>query len=178
MRQTLSHCSRYPCAHVGGKQRDPVLPEETSQCSPSAELQHSRLARPQLPLRKRITTPPDSRLPPITRCVPNPNWSKRPILRQAPLRKLDCLDDLMLTSWTVHTFPDHNLACPEKCGRGPFADKDHSRGASSTKGTIKNRQGNFSLRCHLSLPTKHARGSSTDNGGRYRDFARNSSWIC
>jgi hypothetical protein len=35
---------------VEGKRHDPVLPEEISQCSPSADLQHSLQTRPHLPL--------------------------------------------------------------------------------------------------------------------------------
>src|SRR5436305_12145569 len=52
----------------------------------------------------------------------------------------------------------HNRTCHY------YKGQEHPRGALSTKGTIKNRQGNFSLRCHLSLRTKT--GSGTRRGYR------------
>jgi hypothetical protein len=82
-------------------------------------------------------------------------------------RKRDYHSNYMLTFWTL--IRSRIVACPV----GKNADEHHPRRASSTKGTIKNRKGNFSLRRHLTLPTKQARGSLTNNGSRYRDFARN-----
>src|SRR5262245_17949769 len=50
------------------------------------------------------------------------------------------------------TAAKHNRTCHYHKGQ------EHPRCASSTKGTITNRQGNFSLRCHLSLPTTTGSG--------------------
>jgi hypothetical protein len=67
-------------------------------------------------------------------------------------RKRDYHSDHMLTFWTL--IRSRIVACPARKN----ADEDHSGGASSTKGTIKNTQGNFSLCCHLGLPTKQGSG--------------------
>jgi hypothetical protein len=110
---------------------------------------------------------------PHCRCVRRlrPDRIKLSVIRYGLFRKLDYLADLMLTSWTFI----RSLIVTLPVGKN--ADEEHRRDASSTKGTITNRQGNFSLRCHLSPRTKHARGGLR-HGGRYRDFARNWSWIC
>src|SRR5262249_8206240 len=64
------------------------------------------------------------------------------------LRRYRSVRGLLICS----TAAKHNGTCHYHKGQ------EHPRGASSTKG------GNFNLRCHLSLPTKQARGSLTDNG--------------
>jgi hypothetical protein len=63
-------------------------------------------------------------------------------------RKRDYHSDHMLTFWTL--IRSRIVACPVRKN----ADEHHPRAASGAKGTIKSGPGNFSLRCHSSLPTK------------------------